>query len=98
MQEFDSNVEAFRIVDPHGTGYMDGQSLARLVLQLPGIGYVSPSNKGMGLGKPGVSCATYASLGKSENGLGRPWIDEDDMKAIMAVADPDQDGRISLKV
>mmetsp|Transcript_24408 Transcript_24408/g.66665 ORF Transcript_24408/g.66665 Transcript_24408/m.66665 type:complete len:230 (+) Transcript_24408:228-917(+) len=63
VPEFDSNVEAFRIVDPHGTGYMDGQSLARLVLQLPGIGY----------------------------------IDEDDMKAIMAVADPDQDGRISLK-
>lgn len=25
-------------------------------------------------------------------------IDEDDLKAIMAVADPDQDGRISMKV
>jgi len=41
IQSFDANVEAFKIVDPHGTGYMDGHNLARLVLQLPGIGYVS---------------------------------------------------------
>lgn len=25
-------------------------------------------------------------------------IDEDDLKVIMAIADPDQDGRISMKV
>ena len=27
-----------------------------------------------------------------------PQIDEDDLKAIMSVADPDRDGRISMKV
>lgn len=34
-------MESFKILDPHGTGYMQGHNLARLVLQLPGIGYVS---------------------------------------------------------
>jgi len=44
-------VEAFKIVDPHGTGYMSGTNLARLVLQLPGIGYVSLQRLYLGLAR-----------------------------------------------
>lgn len=41
VQQFDPNFEAFKIIDPHGTGYVDAQTLRRLLQQMPGIDYVS---------------------------------------------------------
>ncbi|KAF5837438.1 hypothetical protein DUNSADRAFT_4418 [Dunaliella salina] len=75
VPEFDANVEAFKIVDPHGTGYMDGQSLARLVLQLPGIGYVSPSGVAarLVLQLPGIG---YVSPSEDFSTIGS-WLPEE---------------------
>jgi len=40
VPSFDPNVEAFKILDPHGTGYVDAHVLRRLLQQLPGMEYV----------------------------------------------------------
>mmetsp|Transcript_17372 Transcript_17372/g.37505 ORF Transcript_17372/g.37505 Transcript_17372/m.37505 type:complete len:174 (+) Transcript_17372:193-714(+) len=35
--DYDPNVEAFRIIDPHGTGYVEMNVLRRLLSQIPGV-------------------------------------------------------------
>ena len=40
-QDVDPNQEAFQIMDPHGTGYVEMNVLRRLLLQLPGVDQVN---------------------------------------------------------
>ena len=36
-QDSDPNAEAFRIIDPQGTGFVDMSVIKKLLLQMPGI-------------------------------------------------------------
>ncbi|GAX72741.1 hypothetical protein CEUSTIGMA_g197.t1 [Chlamydomonas eustigma] len=44
MPEIDANKEAFRIIDPHGTGYVEMSVLKRLLLQLPGVDHLDDAD------------------------------------------------------
>ena len=54
----DANWEAFKIIDPHGTGYVEMNVLKRLLLHLPGVDMVRAS--GTGFGGEGKEAATGA--------------------------------------
>lgn len=40
----DANWEAFRIIDPHGTGYVEMNVLKRLLLHLPGVDMINEAD------------------------------------------------------
>lgn len=44
----DANWEAFKIIDPHGTGYVEMNVLKRLLLHLPGVDVVRALSGGQG--------------------------------------------------